>query len=103
MRFLKFLVLAPVAALLLAFAFANRERVTIYFDPIGGHGLDPVQAPEYVALFLALGLGIVAGAAASWSGQRRHRRAAHRAEAEAARLRQALQAARAAPSLAKQV
>jgi uncharacterized integral membrane protein len=103
MRLLKYLILAPVAALILVFAFANREQVTIYFDPIGGHGLDPVQAPEYVALLLALALGVVAGSAVTWIGQGRHRRAARRAEAEAARLRQELQAARfaAAPALVK--
>jgi uncharacterized integral membrane protein len=103
MRLLRYLILAPVAALILIFAFANREPVTIYFDPIGGHGLNPVQAPEYVALLLAMALGVVAGGAATWIGQGRRRRAARRAEAEAARLRQELQAARlaAAPALAK--
>ena len=105
MRLLKYLILAPAAALILVFAFANREPVTIYFDPIGGHGLDPVQAPEYAALLLVMALGVVAGSAATWIGQGPRRRAARQAEAEAARLRQELQAARlaAAPALAKQV
>jgi uncharacterized integral membrane protein len=104
MRLLKYLILAPVAALILVFAFANRESVTIYFDPIGGHGLDPVRAPEFVALLLALAVGVVLGSVSTWIGQGRHRRAARRAEAEAARLRQELQAARfaATPSLARQ-
>jgi uncharacterized integral membrane protein len=104
MRLLKYLILAPVAALILVFAFANREPVTIYFDPIGGHGLDPVQAPEYVALLLAMALGVVAGSAATWIGQGRRRRAARNAQAEVARLRQELQAARfaLAPALVKQ-
>jgi hypothetical protein len=103
MRFLKFLVMAPLAAVLLIFAYANRETVTIYFDPIGGSGLKPVPAPEYVVLFIAAGLGVVAGGAATWIGQGKHRRAARAAEAEVARLRLELQAARfaAAPSLAR--
>ena len=105
MRLLKFLILAPVAAMLLIFAFANREPVTIYFDPIGGHGLNPVQTPQYVALLLALAVGVVAGGLTTWFGQGRRRRAARGAQAEVARLRQELQAARfaSAASLVKQV
>jgi uncharacterized integral membrane protein len=87
MRFLKFLVLTPLAAIILIFAFANREWVTIYFDPIGGHGLNPVQAPEYVALLIAAAVGVVAGSVATWIGQARHRHAARAAQAEAQRLR----------------
>jgi hypothetical protein len=104
MRLLKFLVLAPLAALVLVFAFANRELVTIYFDPVGGHGLNPIEAPEYVVLLLAMALGVVAGGVATWIGQGKHRRAARAAQAEAARLRQELQSARfaATPSLARQ-
>ncbi len=101
MRFLKYIFLALLAAVILVFAFANREMVTIYFDPIGGHGLDPVAAPEYLALLAALALGVVAGSVTTWIGQGRHRRAAREARAEAARLRQELsQRFAATPSLA---
>lgn len=94
MVWLKLLLAAPVAAVLIAFLFANREWVTISFDPIGGHGLKPVQMPQYVALLVAAGVGVVAGSAATWLGQSRHRRAAREAEAEAARLRNAAPIAR---------
>jgi hypothetical protein len=90
MRLLKFLIVAPIAALLLIFAFANREWVTIKFDPIGGSGLEPIQAPEYAVLLIAAGLGVVAGSVATWLGQGWRRRALREAEAEAARLRQEL-------------
>ena len=102
MRFLKFLLLAPLAAVILLFAFANRESVTIYFDPVGGSGLKPVEAPEYVALLIAAALGVVAGGMMTWIGQGRHRRAARQAQAEAARLRHELQSARfaTAPAIA---
>ena len=103
MRFFKFLLLTPVAAILLAFAFANREMVTIYFDPIGGYGVAPLPAPEYAVVFVAMALGVVAGGIAAWLGQGRHRRAAREAEAEVARLRHELQSARfsATPALAR--
>ena len=32
-RFLKFLILAPIAALILAFAIANRQEISVSFDP----------------------------------------------------------------------
>ncbi len=103
MRFLKFLLIAPLAALLLIFAYANREPVTIYFDPIGGSGLAPVAAPAYLALLIAAAVGVIAGSFATWIGQGVYRRAARRAEAESARLRNELQAARlgATPPLAR--
>jgi hypothetical protein len=94
MRFLKYLVLAPIAALILIFAYANREWVTIYFDPVGFSGLKPVSAPEYAALLVAAAAGVIAGGAATWLGQGRHRRALRDAEAEISRLRGELQAAR---------
>ena len=64
MRVLKFLFLAPLAALILIFAYANREWVTINFDPIGGSGLTPLATPQYVALLVAMAL-------ASWSAASR--------------------------------
>ena len=89
MGWLKLIFAAPVAAVLIAFLFANRDAVTIAFDPIGGHGLEPVRTPIYVALLAAAGVGVVAGSVATWIGQSRHRRAAREAEAEIARLRNA--------------
>jgi hypothetical protein len=97
MRFLKLLVAAPLGALVIVFAFANRELVTIYFDPTGGRVIAPVQAREYVVLLIAAAAGVVAGGAATWIGQGRHRRAAREAEAEVARLRNELQTQRFSP------
>jgi hypothetical protein len=101
MRFLKFLALTPVAALLLTFLYANREWVTINFDPGFGSGLRPVQAPQYAALLGAMAVGVVVGGVSTWMGQARQRRAAREAKAEAARLRAELQRFTPAAALAR--
>jgi membrane protein YqaA with SNARE-associated domain len=98
MRLLKYLFLAPVAALILVFAFANREWVTINFDPTGLSGLAPMEAPEFLVLLITAAFGVVAGGMTTWIGQGRHRRAARDAQTEAARLRAELQAARLGPA-----
>ena len=95
---LKLILVAPLAAVLLAFAFANREWVTVGFDPTGYFALPLVPAPQYAVMFVAAALGALAGGFLVWLGQGRHRRAARVARAEAARLRPELQAARTAPS-----
>jgi hypothetical protein len=96
MRFLKWIVILPVAGILVAFAFANRGVVTIYLDPLGGGVLPTLEAPQFLVLLVAAAIGVVAGSAATWLGQSRHRRRARLAEAEAERLRYEVQSARAA-------
>jgi uncharacterized integral membrane protein len=86
--FLKWVVLAPFAAVLLVFALVNRQSVTVSFDPFGG--TPPAlaaNAPLFIALGVAAMIGVVAGGIATWFAQGRHRRAARQARAEAQRLR----------------
>ncbi len=97
MAFLKLILVVPLAFILLAFAFANRDWVTVAFDPTGYVALPPVQVPQYAVMFAAAALGALAGGFLTWVGQGRHRRALRAAEAEAQRLRQELQTARIAP------
>jgi hypothetical protein len=96
MRLLKWIVILPVAAILVAFAFANRDVVTIYLDPLGGGILPTLEAPQFVVLLVAAAIGVIAGSAATWLGQSPHRRRARLAEAEAERLRYEVQSGRAA-------
>jgi uncharacterized integral membrane protein len=95
-RFLKLVLIAPIAILLLIFAFANRHFVTVSFDPFSSGDIPAfaIQAPLFVVLIVAAMLGVVAGGAATWLAQGKHRRAARqnafeadkwRAEAEAAK------------------
>lgn len=93
--FLKALVLVPIAIVAIAFAVANRQVVSISFDPFSSG--DPVlslTAPLFLLVFFLLTCGVVIGGVASWLGQGRYRRAAKsfrseagEARAETARLR----------------
>lgn len=81
-------VIVPLALVLLAFALANRRFVTLSFNPFDSS--DPALAltlPLFVVIIAAAMLGVLAGGLAVWFGQRRHRKAARRLEAEAAQAR----------------
>ena len=96
-RFLKFVIIAPIAIALLAFAFANRHFVTVSFDPFpsGDVPAFAVSAPLFVVLILTAMIGVIAGGAAVWFAQGRHRRAARRNRIEADRWRAEAEAGRA--------
>jgi len=88
-RMLIWLMYVPVvfiAVLVLLFAVANRQWVTLSLDPF--NPLAPaltVQAPLFLLLFAVLMLGVLLGGCASWLKQGRHRRAGRKARAEAER------------------
>jgi uncharacterized integral membrane protein len=86
--FLKWLLLAPVAIVALVFAIANRQLVTVVFDPFGNdvQGLE-LRAPLFIVLLLAVMLGVVIGGIAAWLAQAKHRRAARQARADLAQMR----------------
>ena len=77
------IVLIPLAALIIAFAVANRQAVTVSFDP--GSSMSPAYAatlPLFVIIFAVLILGVIIGGIAAWTGQRKWRRAARRLDGE---------------------
>ena len=96
-RFLKFIVIAPVAIVLLLFAFANRQFVTVYFDPFpsGDVPAFALNAPMFIVLILTATVGVLAGGAATWLAQGKHRRGERRSRVEADRWRAEAEAARA--------
>jgi uncharacterized integral membrane protein len=81
-------VLAPLVLVLVGFAVANREAVTVSFDPFSA--TNPAFALEirlYLLAFSLLILGVIVGGVAAWLTQRKWRRAARKFEAEARALR----------------
>jgi H+/Cl- antiporter ClcA len=92
-RIVAIIILVPLAIVIVAFAVANRQTVTISFDPF-----DPAQPIYSTATWLflpilgALLLGVVIGGLASWLGQGRWRAAARKFEREMQVLRGKLSA-----------
>jgi uncharacterized integral membrane protein len=81
-------VLVPLAIVIVAFAVANRQWVTISFDPLNpAQPLYSIPTWLFVPILGALILGVVIGGAASWSGQGRWRTAARKLEREIQVLR----------------
>jgi uncharacterized integral membrane protein len=92
-KFVVIAVLAPLAIVIMMFAVANREIVTISFDPF--ERAQPAYAlklPLFVLIFVLVALGVVIGGIAAWLRQGRWRMRARRAEAEVRELRARLDA-----------
>ena len=88
-KVLKFIILVPVAVLILAFALANRQSATVSFDPFASVN-DPVATvtlPLFLVLFLTLVVGVIVGGVATWFTQGVNRRRARAARDEAERWR----------------
>ena len=75
-RFVRFAILALCAIVLLGFAFANRDLVTVSFDPFASSdsAAFSIAAPLFAVVIVAAMLGVVAGASATWLSQGRHRK-----------------------------
>jgi uncharacterized integral membrane protein len=82
------LILVPLAIVIIAFAVANRQMVTVSFDPFSAEA--PAAAltlPLFVLIIVLLILGVMIGGIAGWLRHGRWRRAARRLEREADALR----------------
>jgi uncharacterized integral membrane protein len=102
-RIVAALILVPLAIIIIAFAVANRQAVTISLDPFGASApAASLTLPLFALLILVLIIGVVIGGSAAWLRQGRWRRTARRLEREAkelvARL-EAHEAASAEPSI----
>ena len=94
-RLFVFLVLVPLALLIVALAVANRDAVTVSFDPFSS--TNPAFAltlPLYLLAFFLVISGVVIGGIAAWLRQRKWRRAARSREAETRALQAEVEALR---------
>ena len=88
-------IVLPLAAVIVAFAVANRELVTVSFDPFSS--TNPAYAatlPLFILIFVLVILGVIVGGAAAWLRQAHWRSAARQLDAAARLLRQELSALR---------
>lgn len=82
------IVIIPPAAVLIAFAVANRHSVTVSFDPFSS--ASPAYAatlPLFAVILLVLIFGVVVGGVAAWIRQSKWRRTARHLDAQVRQLR----------------
>ena len=94
-RIVSALIIIPLAVIIIAFAVANRQSVTLSFDPLSS--TNPAYSatlPLFVVIFIVLILGVLIGGVAAWIGQTKWRRAARRLDADVRALHQELAAIR---------
>jgi uncharacterized integral membrane protein len=92
------LVLIPLGTLIVMFAVANRQIVTVTFDPFDT--VKPAFAmtmPLFMLIFVLVGVGVLIGGVAAWLKQHKWRTRARHAEAQVRDLRAEL-AARHSPA-----
>jgi uncharacterized integral membrane protein len=94
-KFVTAFVLIPLAILIVMFAVANREIITVSFDPFDS--VNPsiaIKLPLFILIFVLVGIGVLVGGIAAWLRQHKWRARARRAEADVRRLRGELEAER---------
>lgn len=88
MRFVKLIIMVPVAIILIVLSVANRNPVTVALNPFrpDDHVIS-LTLPLFVLLLLVLMIGIVVGSLITWVSQGRHRRRARDQAHEARKWR----------------
>jgi uncharacterized integral membrane protein len=77
------IILVPLAVVILGFAVANRQSVSVSFDPFNASApAYSATLPLFLLIFVLLIVGVIIGGIAAWLRQGRWRSAARRAEAE---------------------
>ncbi|MGH6673168.1 MAG: lipopolysaccharide assembly protein LapA domain-containing protein [Xanthobacteraceae bacterium] len=97
------LILVPLAIILIVFAVANRQAVTLSFDPFSANApVASLTLPLFALIIATLIIGVIVGGVAAWFDQGRWRRHGRRWESEANALRarlDMLEATAAEPSI----
>jgi uncharacterized integral membrane protein len=89
------IIVVPLAAVIVAFAVANRQAVTVSFDPFGA--APPAYAvtlPLFAIVFVLLIVGVIVGGIAAWLRQSHWRRATRKLDAEVRELHTEIDAMR---------
>ena len=82
------IILVPLAVIIVAFAVANRQIVTVSLDPFSAeHPAASLTLPLFALVIVLLVLGVLIGGIAAWLRQSKWRRTARRLEREIDALR----------------
>ena len=91
------IVVIPLLVIVVGFAVANRQAVTISFDPFSAtQPAYAVTLPLFVVIFILVIFGVIAGGFAAWLRQNSWRRSARRLDAEVRALHEEMSAMRTA-------
>ena len=86
-RIVTAIVVVPLAVIIIAFAVANRQIVTVSFDPFSvTEPAASITLPLFALIILLLIVGVLIGGTAAWLRQSRWRSTARRLEREVAEL-----------------
>jgi uncharacterized integral membrane protein len=95
-------VVIPLAVLIVAFAVANRQSVTVSFDPFSAVSPAYVATlPLFVLLFIVVIIGVLVGGVAAWIRQSPRRRTARQLDSDVRALHQELESLRRHMSVAE--
>jgi uncharacterized integral membrane protein len=77
------IIVVPLAAVLVAFSLANRQTVTVSFDPFSSAApAYSATLPLFAVIFVVLIIGVLLGGVAAWLRQGKWRRSVRRLEAK---------------------
>jgi uncharacterized integral membrane protein len=89
------LIVVPLAVVIIAFAVANRQTVTVSFDPFSSASpAYAVTLPLFAVVLMVLILGVVVGGVAAWIRQSKWRRTARKLDGEVRALRDEMETIR---------
>ena len=82
-KIVTWIVIVPIAAVIIAFAVANRQTVTVSFDPFSSvNSAFAATLPLFAVIFAVLILGVIIGGIAAWIRQSKWRRRARQLDGE---------------------
>ena len=77
------IIVVPLVVIIVAFAVANRQAVTVSFDPLSSASpAYVVTLPLFAVIFIVLIFGVLIGGFAAWLRQGKWRRMARKLDAE---------------------
>ena len=95
-KILTAIIVIPLVVVLVVFAVANRQVVTVIFDPFDtAHPAYALTLPLFGMVFVILIVGVIIGGIAAWLRQSHWRRTARRLDGEARALQGEVTALRA--------